>query len=79
MPGWSNNKEEDGRWMIDDGILQARSGRDDATAWICFELSTGRQTQDLRGDGRVIEARSSNRGPVKRPFFPFDRGYKRRA
>ena len=46
-PEWSKNKEEDSRWMLEDGILQARSGWNDATPWICIELSTNRQMQDL--------------------------------
>ena len=46
-PEWSKNKEEDSRWMLEDGILQARSGWDDATPWICIELSINRQMQDL--------------------------------
>ncbi|KAI4193103.1 MAG: hypothetical protein LQ346_004006 [Caloplaca aetnensis] len=46
-PEWSKNKEEDSRWMIEDGILQARSGWDDATPWISIETSIGRQMQDL--------------------------------
>ncbi len=46
-PEWSKNKEEDSRWMIEDSILQARSGWDDATPWICFELGIERQMQDL--------------------------------
>ncbi len=33
--------------MIEDGTLQARSGCDDATPWICFELGIERQMQDL--------------------------------
>lgn len=33
--------------MLEDGILQARSGWNDATPWICIELSTNRQMQDL--------------------------------
>ena len=46
-PEWSKNKEEDCRWMIKDGVLQARSGWDDGTPWICFELGVTRQMQDL--------------------------------
>lgn len=46
-PEWSKNKEEDSRWMIEDGVLQARSGWDDGTPWICFELGLGRQMQDV--------------------------------
>lgn len=46
-PEWSKNREEDSRWMLEDGILQARSGWDDATPWICIELNIDRQMQDL--------------------------------
>lgn len=46
-PEWSKNKEEDSRWMLEDGALQARSGWDDATPWICIELGIGHQMQDL--------------------------------
>ncbi|KAL8760998.1 MAG: hypothetical protein Q9184_002850 [Pyrenodesmia sp. 2 TL-2023] len=46
-PEWSRNKEEDSRWMIEDGILQARSGLDDATPWISIGTSINRQMQDL--------------------------------
>jgi len=46
-PEWSKNKEGDSRWMLEDGVLQARSGWDDATPWICIELSIDRQMQDL--------------------------------
>ena len=46
-PEWSKNKEGDSRWMLEDGILQARSGWDDATPWICIELGVERQMQDL--------------------------------
>lgn len=46
-PEWSKHREEDSRWMLEDGILQARSGWDDATPWICIELNIDRQMQDL--------------------------------
>lgn len=46
-PEWSKNREEDSRWMLEDGILQARSGWDDATPWICIELNIDCQMQDL--------------------------------
>lgn len=46
-PEWSKNKDEDSRWMLEDGVLQARSGWDDATPWVCIELSINRQMQDL--------------------------------
>lgn len=46
-PEWSKNKEGDSRWMLEDGVLQARSGWDDATPWICTELSIDHQMQDL--------------------------------
>ncbi|KAL8941270.1 MAG: hypothetical protein Q9211_001892 [Gyalolechia sp. 1 TL-2023] len=44
-PEWPRNKE-DTRWMPEDGVLQARSGWDDATSWISVELSIDRQMQD---------------------------------
>ncbi|KAI9721649.1 MAG: hypothetical protein M1828_005016 [Chrysothrix sp. TS-e1954] len=46
-PEWSTSKEEDSRWMMDDGLLQARSGWDDATPWLCIEKGVGLQMQDL--------------------------------
>ncbi|KAL8991865.1 MAG: hypothetical protein Q9169_007581 [Polycauliona sp. 2 TL-2023] len=46
-PEWSKNREEDSRWMLEDGLLQARSGWDDAAPWICIELAIDRQMQDL--------------------------------
>ncbi|KAL8876945.1 MAG: hypothetical protein Q9198_004945 [Flavoplaca austrocitrina] len=46
-PEWSKNREEDSRWMLEDGVLQARSGWDDATPWLCIELGVDRQMQDL--------------------------------
>ncbi|KAL8690273.1 MAG: hypothetical protein Q9218_004239 [Villophora microphyllina] len=46
-PEWSKSKEEDSRWMLEDGVLQARSGWDDATPWICIELGVRQQMQDL--------------------------------
>ncbi|KAL9020272.1 MAG: hypothetical protein Q9185_002452 [Variospora sp. 1 TL-2023] len=46
-PEWSRNKEEDSRWMIENGTLQARSGWDDATPWISMETMIDRQMLDL--------------------------------
>lgn len=46
-PEWSKHREEDSRWMLEDGVLRARSGWDDATPWICIELGIDRQMQDL--------------------------------
>ena len=46
-PEWSKNKEGDSRWMLEDGVLQARSGWDDATPWLSVELGIDRQMQDL--------------------------------
>ncbi|KAL8967442.1 MAG: hypothetical protein Q9197_005429 [Variospora fuerteventurae] len=46
-PEWSRNKEEDSRWMIENGTLQARSGWDDATPWIAIETMIDRQMLDL--------------------------------
>ncbi|KAL8861144.1 MAG: hypothetical protein Q9178_002360 [Gyalolechia marmorata] len=46
-PEWSSNKEEDSRWMIENGMLQARSGWDDATPWISIETTIYRQMQEL--------------------------------
>ena len=47
MPELSKNKEEVSSWMLYDHVLQARSGWNDATPWICFELGVDRQMQDL--------------------------------
>ena len=44
--------------MIQDGTLQARSGWDDATPWVYFELSIERQMQDLIVACWVINLRS---------------------
>ncbi|KAL8636119.1 MAG: hypothetical protein Q9228_006451 [Teloschistes exilis] len=46
-PEWSKNKEEDSRWMLEDSILQARSGWDDATPWLCIEKAVDGQMHDL--------------------------------
>ena len=46
-PEWSKIKEQDSRWMLEDGVLQARSRWNDATPWICIQLSIDRQMQDL--------------------------------
>ncbi|KAL8626961.1 hypothetical protein Q9189_007349 [Teloschistes chrysophthalmus] len=46
-PEWSKNREEDSRWMLEDGVLQARSGWDDATPWMCIELGVDGPMQDL--------------------------------
>ncbi|KAL8772224.1 MAG: hypothetical protein Q9194_004659 [Teloschistes cf. exilis] len=46
-PEWSKNKEEDSRWMLEDSILQARSGWDDATPWLCIEMAVDGQMHDL--------------------------------
>ena len=47
MPELSKDKEEVSSWMLYDHVLQARSGWNDATPWICFELGVARQMQDL--------------------------------
>ncbi|KAL8952932.1 MAG: hypothetical protein Q9222_001191 [Ikaeria aurantiellina] len=46
-PEWSSSKDEDSRWMLENGLLQARSGWDDATPWISIEMGVERQMQDL--------------------------------
>lgn len=46
-PEWSRSREEDTRWMLGDGILQARSGWEDATPWISMERSVDGRMQDL--------------------------------
>ena len=44
---WSKHKDEDCRWTTDSGMLLARSGWEDATPNLCFEVGAERTMQDV--------------------------------
>ena len=46
-PDWSTATDQDCRWVTNNGTLLARSGWDDETPNICFELTPQRQMVDL--------------------------------
>lgn len=46
-PDWSQQKDEDSRWTTETGMLLARSGWDDATPNLCFEVGAERSLQDV--------------------------------
>lgn len=46
-PDWSKSKDEECRWMTETGTLLARSGWEDATPNLSFELRVDKQMQDL--------------------------------
>jgi len=46
-PDWSKMKEEGCRWMTEDGRLLARTGMEDVTPTLCFELGLERDLQDV--------------------------------
>ena len=65
-PEWSKHKEEDTRWILEDGVVQARSGWDDATPWICIELDIDRQMQDLIVTCWIVKLWSETAVPQRR-------------
>lgn len=46
-PDWSQQKDEDSRWTTETGMLLARSGWDDATPNLCFEVGAKQSLQDV--------------------------------
>ena len=46
-PDWSRMKEEVCRWMTEEGKLLARTGAEDVTPTLCFELGLQREMQDV--------------------------------
>ena len=46
-PDWSKRKDEDCRWTSEAGMLLARSGWEDATPNLCFEVGAERRMQDV--------------------------------
>ncbi|KAL8730751.1 MAG: hypothetical protein Q9166_003821 [cf. Caloplaca sp. 2 TL-2023] len=46
-PDWSKHGDEDCRWSTENGMLLARSGWEDATPILCFEVGAERSMQDI--------------------------------
>ena len=46
-PDWSSTIEGDCRWMTENGQLVARTGREDKTPNICFEVGIDKEMQDV--------------------------------
>lgn len=46
-PDWSKDREEDCRWTSESGMLLARSGWEDATPNLCFEIGIEKMLQDV--------------------------------